>query len=65
MFRLTHYLTPRALALWTLLYADDGLVSGQGLFFDRALLLHLFILEVLGTPFKWRKLRGGVTMDSG
>ena len=59
LIRLAHYLAPRVLAIWLLLFADDGLGSGQGSQFDRALMLHLYILEVLGTPLKWKKVRGG------
>ena len=61
--RLTHYLTPMLLALWLLLYADDGMASGRGARYDRAILFHLFVLEVLGTPFKWQKVRGGIQVD--
>ena len=63
MARLTHYLTPLLLALWLLLYADDGMASGRGARYDRAILFHLFVLEVLGTPFKWQKVRGGIQVD--
>ena len=63
MIRLTHYLAPRVLAIWLLLFADDGLGSGQGAQFNRALMLHLYILEVLGTPLKWKKVRGGMQVD--
>ena len=49
--------------MWLLLYADDGLVTGRGSWFDRALLLHLFILKVLGTPIQWAQVRGGVQFD--
>ena len=63
LLRLAYYLTPTVLALWVLLFADDGLSVGQGPYFERALLFHLFLLEVLGTPFKWRKIRGGIQAE--
>ena len=46
-------------ALWVLLYADDGKDTAGGPRFELSLLNHLFFLEVLGTPMKWRKVRGG------
>ena len=63
LIRLSHYLTPRAMAVWLLLYADDGLVNGRSERFDRALLLHLYILAILNTPLKWAKVRGGVQLE--
>ena len=63
LLRLTYYLTPATLALWVLLFADDWLSAAQGPFFERALLFHLFLLEVVGTPFKWRKIRGGIQAE--
>ena len=41
LVRLTHYLTPPFLAVQLLLYADDGLATGRGSWFDGALLLPL------------------------
>ena len=43
LVRLTHYLTLPFLALWLLLYADDGLATGRGSWFDRALLLRHYV----------------------
>ena len=63
LLRLTYYLTPAVLAIWVLLYADDGLSTAQGPWFDRAIFFHLYVLEVLGTPFKWRKIRGGIQTE--
>ena len=53
LVRLTHYLTPRQLQMWLLLYADDVLATAGGPWFERPLLFHLFLLMVLGTPLKW------------
>ena len=63
MVRLTHYLTPPLLAICLLLCTDVGLATGRGSWFDRALFLHLFILEVLCIPIQWGKVRGGVQLD--
>ena len=63
LVRLSHYLTPRRLALWVLLYADDGNATASGPFFEMALLYHLLLLCVLGTPLKWPKVRGGIQYE--
>ena len=47
---LTHYLAPPFLAMRLLLYADDGLATGQGSWLDRALFPHLLFLGFLGHP---------------
>ena len=49
--------------MWLLLYADDGLATAGGPWFERPLLFHLFLLMVLGTPLKWPKVRGGVQLE--
>ena len=62
--RLSHYYAPSTVrALWVLLYADDGKATAGGPRFELPLLNHLFLLEVLGTPMKWRKVRGGVQVE--
>ena len=63
LVRLSHYLIPAAPSLWLLLYAGDGLVTGRSGLYDRSLLLHLFLLRVLGTPMKWENIRGGVQVE--
>ena len=63
ILRVCHYLIPRSLALWLLLYADDGWATGRGERFDRALLLMLYILDVLNLPISWKKVQGGVQME--
>ena len=64
LVRLSHYLPPRHLApLWLLLYADDGDGVAGGPRFEASLLFHLFLLQVLGTPLKWAKVRGGVRYE--
>ena len=64
LVRLSHYLPPTHLwRLWLLLYADDGMVTAGGSYFEHPLLFHLFLLQVLGTPLKWSKVRGGVELE--
>ena len=64
LVRLSHYYAPSTVrALWVLLYADDGKATAGGPRFELPLLNHLFLLKVLGTPMKWRKVRGGVQVE--
>ena len=61
LVRLSHYYATSTVgALWVLLYADDVKATAGGPRFELPLLNHLFLLKVLGTPMKWRKVRGGV-----
>ena len=60
LVRLAHYLVGRQDATWTMLYSDDGWVTGRTARFERGILLHLLILMVTGTPLAWHKLGGGV-----
>ena len=60
LLRIVHYLTPRQLAIWLMLYADDGWATAQG---PQLLMFHLFVLTVLGTPLKWSKVRGGFELE--
>ena len=46
-----------------MLYADDGLVTARSGRYDRLLLLHMSLFQVLGTPMKWEKVRGGVQTE--
>ena len=57
--RLTHYLIGPEQAIWAMLYSDDGWLVGRGSHFEIGLCLHLFILELIGTPLAWHKLSGG------
>ena len=64
LVRLSHYYAPRQIrALWVLLYADDGNATAGGPRFEAPLLVHLLFLEVLGTPMKWKKVKGGVQVE--
>ena len=46
-----------------MLYADDGWATAQGPQFEAALMFHLFLLTILGTPLKWSKERGGFELE--
>ena len=63
LLRLTHYLAGRTDAVWSMLYSDDGWITGRTAHFERGVLLHLLILCVLGTPLAWHKLGGGVQQE--
>ena len=64
LVRLSHYYAPNQLrAHWILLYADDGKATAGCPNFERPLLVHLLFLEVLGTPMKWKKVKGGVQVE--
>ena len=54
--RLTHYVAGCLHAIWTLLYSDDGWLVGRGDKFEIGLLLHMFVLMIIGTPLAWHKL---------
>ena len=45
--------------LWQLLFADDLNWLAKGIPGIRALVLALFLLSALGTPFTWKKVGGG------
>ena len=45
------------------MYADDGVVLGRTDWYDWAVLLHLYIFDVLGPPLKWPKVQGGVQLE--
>ena len=48
---------------WELLFADDlrWVVAGTAQFGDAA--LHVYLWALLGTPFSWRKAKGGLQLD--
>ena len=62
--RLTHYLIGPEHALWALLCSDDGWLRGRGQNFEFGLILHLFILMLLGCPLARKKLNGGYQTES-
>jgi len=63
IIRLAHYMLGHEDALWSLLYADDGLNVGRTGYFERGLIMHLFVLVLLGLPLSWKKFKGGVTVE--
>jgi hypothetical protein len=63
LVRMTHYVLSHEDALWALIYSDDGvLISGEE-WKERSLILHIFVLVVLGVPLAWHKVRGGVEAE--
>lgn len=61
--RLLHRLSGRELALYHLLYADDGwLVATGGRFWQR-ILFWMFCLDLLEIPVSWKKVKGGTEAD--
>ncbi len=49
--------------IWQLIYADDLMWAASGPTKFTDLLLFLFLWELLGTPIKWSKCRGGSEME--
>lgn len=60
--RLEHYLCGRGLALYHLLFADDGLLLARGEGFWRKQLFWLYVLDLLEVPLSWKKVVGGVKL---
>ena len=58
LMRLAYYLTGHREALWAMLYADDGKLTGRTDHPERGLLLFLLALVAVKTPLAWKKLRG-------
>ena len=63
IMRLTHYALGYSHAIWALLYSDDGWLVGRTERFEVGLLLHLFVLLVVGVPLSWHKVSGGIQCD--
>ena len=63
VIRLSHYLQGFQHAIWTMLYSDDGWLIGRTERYEVGLILHLFILVLIGTPLAWHKLCGGVESE--
>ena len=63
IMRLCHYLIGFEDALWALLYADDGDLTGRTAFPERGLLLFFTVLAILRLPLSWKKLKGGVRYE--
>ena len=63
LVRLGHRLAGEHLALWHLLYADDGWLTATGSQFWKKLLFWLFVLDLLEVPLSWKKVTGGVQVQ--
>ena len=61
--RVAHRLGGEAMALWHLLFADDGWLTATGKDFWRKLLFWLFVLECLELPLNWKKVAGGTVVQ--
>ena len=62
--RLTHKLAGQELAVYHLLFADDGFITAQLPMADRKLLLPLLVYALLLFPMAWQKLRGARTWST-
>jgi hypothetical protein len=50
-------------ALWTLLYSDDGKLTGRTEHPERGLLLFLLVIVLVRLPLSWHKVRGGKEVE--
>ena len=58
-----HYVLGRNHALWAMLFADDGRLTGRGSFFERQLWMAFLYLALLNVPLSWSKVKGGVETE--
>ena len=63
VMRIIYWVTGRSLPLYHLVYADDGLLIAAGPHFEQPLILAFLLLEVLGVPLTWKKVKGGLLVD--
>ena len=61
--RLGHYFVGYHDALWTLLYSDDGKLTGRTDHPERGLLLFLLVIVAVKLPLSWHKVRGGKEVE--
>lgn len=61
--RSAHRLGGDLLALWHLLFADDGWLTATGKMFWQKLLFWLFTLDCLELPLSWKKVAGGAVVQ--
>ena len=59
--RMGHRLAGSHLALWRLLYADDGWLVATGKWFWKKLLFWFFVLDLVEMPISWKKVTRGPT----
>ena len=63
VIRAAHHMLGSRLAVWFLLFADDGNLFGEMEHAPRSLVGFLLVMEILGVPLSWKKLRGGLESD--
>ena len=63
VMRLIRYPQGWDFATWSMLYSDDGWITGRTKQFEKALIMHLFILVLIKTPLAWHKLCGGIQSE--
>ena len=61
--RSVHRIGGDLLALWHLLFADDGWLTATGKMFWQKLLFWLFTLDCLELPLSWKKVAGGTVVQ--
>ena len=61
--RLAHYFLGYVDAVWSLLYSDDGKITGRTQNPERGILLHLLVLVLIRLPISWKKVRGGPEVE--
>ena len=60
---MAHYFIGYIDAVWSLLYSDDGKITGRTQNPERGILLHLLVLVVIRLPLSWKKVRGGTEVE--
>ena len=60
-FEAAHHMLGSRLAVWSLLFADDGNLFAEMEHLPRSLLGFLLVMEILGVS--WKKVRGGLESD--
>ena len=63
--RAAHHMLGSRLAVWALLFADDGNLFAEMEHAPRSLVGFLLVMEILGVPLSWKKVRGGIESDFG
>ena len=61
--RAAHHMLGSRLAAWALLFADDGNLFAEMEHAPRSLVGFLLVMEILGVPLSWKKVRGGIESD--
>ena len=61
--RAAHHMLGSRLAVWALLFADDGNLFAEMEHAPRSLVGFLLVMEILGVPLSWKKVRGGIESD--